>query len=640
MIRAHAAFVLCLGVACFTFARVALADDARPGESERRTLSVAGVEREYYIHYPKGYDRSKPVPLVLMFHGRGGDGLGGMNGYGWPQKANEEGFIAVFPTALGEPRAWLNFGPETDVEFVRQIIDTLESDEAIDPARIYVCGHSSGGTMSYRLACAMPERLAAVGVVAGVIGRNEPSGMVKQSPPKEIVPIIVFHGMEDAVVPYDDEHAKTATYPTLGRVADAVAFWREHGQLNEPIDREVTHDGNIIRETYRGATDRRVYTLYTIVDGSHKWPGQKVARAGPPANQDISATDLIWEFFANHARPARAAAYFPPAGSWETVTPESVGIDSAALAAALDLAGERDSTGVVVTRGGKIVAESYWQDWNEHTSQPIFSATKSMTATLVLMAIEEGKIKGVDQSMADYVPAWKGTDKETITIRHVLSMCSGIKVTLGEDLRATGDMFENTAALPLEHTPGTVWGYNTPVYRMLMRVIELATGESIEAYTKRKLTDPLGMADTAWVTTPIADTDRRNSLYIRSSPRDMARFGLLALRLGDWNGQRLLSRERFAEAVRPSQAMNESYGWLWWTNEGKSVLRPGGRRVESRMWPDCPIDAFAALGAADKKIYIVPSLDLVVTRHGGDAGDGFDNEFLGQITRAVTDAAR
>ena len=92
----------------------------------------------------------------------------------------------------------------------------------------------------------------------------------------------------------------------------------------------------------------------------------------------------------------------------------------------------------------------------------------------------------------------------------------------------------------------------------------------------------------------------------------------------------------FKEAIAPSQELNPSYGYLWWLNGQKSFKQPAGAVREGMLWPDCPPDSYAALGAQDKKIYVVPSLDLVVSRHGGAAGERtFDNELLGRFCRAI-----
>ncbi len=336
--------------------------------------------------------------------------------------------------------------------------------------------------------------------------------------------------------------------------------------------------------------------------------------------------------------------YFPRGKEWETRAPKDAGMDAAAIDDAIKYAAEHNSTGLVIVRGGRLVTEQYWQNWTPETAQPIFSASKSITATLVGMAIEEGKMKGVEQSASAFVPQWKGMPKEAITIRHMLAMTSGIKVGAVRAV-ATVDAFEETAALPLEHKPGTHWAYNTPVYRMLLRMLEHATGESINAYTRRKFA-PLAWQQTSWDCTP-APADKTNCQWCRSCVRDMAKFGLLILRNGQWDGKQLISAKYVKESTRPSQKLNEAYGYLWWLNGGPSFKLPNGRAVEGMMWPDCPPDAIGALGAQDKKIYVVPSLDLVVARHGGAAGvartpgeegggrTSFDNELLGRICRAV-----
>ena len=215
-------------------------------------------------------------------------------------------------------------------------------------------------------------------------------------------------------------------------------------------------------------------------------------------------------------------------------------------------AAEHNSTGLVIVRGGRIVTEQYWQQWTAETVQPIFSASKSVTATLVGMAIEEGKMKGVEQSASAFVPAWKGTPKEAITIRHMLTMTSGIKVGAVRAV-AEVDAFDETAALPLEHKPGEHWAYNTPAYRMLLRMLEQATGENINAYTKRKFA-PLQLQNSSWDCGP-APQDKTNCSWYRSSLRDMSKFGLLILRNGKWEDRQLISQQFVKESTSTSQKL-------------------------------------------------------------------------------------
>ena len=310
---------------------------------------------------------------------------------------------------------------------------------------------------------------------------------------------------------------------------------------------------------------------------------------------------------------------------------------------AVSYAGEHNSTGLVVIHKGRILSENYWKGWTRESSGPIFSASKSIASTLIGMAIEDGKIRGPGQSMADFVPAWRKTSKEAITIGHALSMTSGIKV--GVDAAVAGvDQFEQTAALPLEHEPGTHWAYNTPVYRMLLGVLEKATGEPLPTYTKRKLTAPLGMEHGAWDGLPAGA--KTSWTWFRCSVHDMARFGELILGRGEFQGKRLVGAKWLVEATRSSQQLNPAYGYLWWLNGQNVFQMPAGGLQKGMLWNDCPRDAVGALGAMDKKIFVVPSLQLVVARHGGAVGvqhvlgpnQGFDNQLLGKVCSAVSNS--
>lgn len=335
---------------------------------------------------------------------------------------------------------------------------------------------------------------------------------------------------------------------------------------------------------------------------------------------------------------------YPGSVEWETRSLIEAGIDPQVLEAAVRYAATHHSTGLLILRGERLVTEQYWQQWTPEVSRPIFSASKSLIAILVGMAIEEGLLKGVEQSASAFVPSWKGTSKEAITIRHLLTMTSGLK--LGGALTLPYlDVFERTAALPLEHRPGEHWAYNSSASQMLLRLLEMASGQRLNRYTQRKLA-PLQLHHSSW-DCGLAPNDQLNCTWFRSSLRDMAKLGLLMLRQGRWADRQLIGAAFVKEATSTSQTLNQSYGYLWWLNGKSSFLLPDGRGGYGMLWPDCPPDAFAALGAEDKKIYVVPSLDLVVARHGGPSGvelspgdangprSSFDNELLGRICRAV-----
>lgn len=313
--------------------------------------------------------------------------------------------------------------------------------------------------------------------------------------------------------------------------------------------------------------------------------------------------------------------YFPPTtgDAWETLDPVVAGWDTAALEAALAFAESKDSTAVMILQGGRIVVERYWQGWDLHRSEGIFSASKSVTSFLIGLLVQDGALRLDDPVSRHLGSGWTTApaDKEAlITVRHLLTMTSGL-----------------SEALAYEADAGTTWYYNTSAYHELFRVIEAAAGMSRDQFAQRRLHDPIGMQDAAW-----------RPQRLNASARDMARFGLLVLADGRWDGTPILDHPTYlAEATRPSQSLNPSYGYLWWLNGQSGFVLPGPspRLTAGPLMPDAPADLVAALGAGDKKIYVVPSRGLVVVRHGGPTGDpalaasSFDNVFWRMLLEAA-----
>lgn len=316
-----------------------------------------------------------------------------------------------------------------------------------------------------------------------------------------------------------------------------------------------------------------------------------------------------------------APLYFPPTtgDTWETIDPATAGWDVTKLEEALAYAESKDSTGVLVLQSGRIVVERYWQGWDLHTSEGIFSASKSVTSILVGMLLEDGALTLDDPVALHLGPGWTTApaDKEAlITVRHLLTMTSGLNDNLGYVADA-----------------GTRWSYNTNAYHQLFGVIAAAAGMSRDDFAQARLHDPIGMQDAAW-----------RPQRLNASTRDMARFGLLVLANGIWDGTPILTHPTYlSEALASSQTLNPSYGYLWWLNGKSDFLLPGPNPMlqAGPLMPDAPADLVAALGAGDKKIYVVPSRGLVVARHGGPTGDpalaasSFDNLFWQKLIAAA-----
>jgi polyhydroxybutyrate depolymerase len=302
------------------------AEGASPKESAKLgpgrlllKLTSGGRERTYVLRIPPSYTGQKPLPLVLLLHGRGSRGEQVERYSAMGDKADAEGFILACPDALGDPSTWNAglsggmLGRADDVGFLRDLIDDLSKKLSVDPERIYVAGHSSGAMMSYRLASELSERIAAIGVVAGSVGVRGPRGGVRTIPePEHPVSVIAFHGTADRLVPYDGGASSELGVSFLS-VAESMAFWAKHDGCAAEPRRETSQGGNVITETYSGGKGGSAVVLYTIVGGNHMWPGMRGAALLSPAKEEVSATDLMWDFFTRHPRAKENAAGGNPA---------------------------------------------------------------------------------------------------------------------------------------------------------------------------------------------------------------------------------------------------------------------------------------------------------------------------------------
>jgi len=328
---------------------------------------------------------------------------------------------------------------------------------------------------------------------------------------------------------------------------------------------------------------------------------------------------------------APAAMYFPPVGSdtWETVTPQSLGWDAAKLTEAIDYAGTKNTYGLIILYKGRIVAENYWNGWNKNTVYYIASAGKSVTAFLAGIAQQEGQLNINNKTSTYLGNGWTSAPlakENLITVRHQLTMTTGLEYNVPDDDCIT------PACLTYKADAGSFWFYYNAPYRLVQDVIANATSTNYNTYTKTKLADKIGMKNYTWY---------NYTLWLNS--RDMARFGLLILNKGIWNGNTIMTDQNYFSAMtNTSQNFNQSYGYLWWLNGKPSFMVPTLTTVfPGTLAPAAPPDMISALGKGDKKIYVIPSKDLVVIRHGDDTGDvllgpsSFDNNFWSKLMLAV-----
>jgi len=306
---------------------------------------------------------------------------------------------------------------------------------------------------------------------------------------------------------------------------------------------------------------------------------------------------------------AVALACVPPAWCSDALprlTPAKAGIDSAALDQALeDLGGAPGIYSVLVIRHGAVVAERHWRG-GPQTLHNLASVTKSVTSTLVGLAIDRGLIADVDAPMVDYLPPeLRPGDpaKDAITLWHLLTMTSGLDFdedTEWERWLRTENQAAYILEKPLEAPPGTTYHYNTAASHLLSIVLTEAVGVSTRTFARSVLFDPLGITELRW------ETDRQgydyggHGLWLRTE--DMAKLGVLFLDWGLWRGDRLLSTTWIGQATALQVNLEASfgpledigYGWLWWLDG-------------SLRWP-----VYLAWGWGGQLVFCVPALDLVV----------------------------
>ncbi|MBI5304636.1 MAG: polyhydroxybutyrate depolymerase [Chloroflexi bacterium] len=280
----------------------------KPGDYDR-ALTHAGRERTYTVHLPRGIGDEHSYSLVIVLHGGGGNDDNAARMTGFSALADKEEFIVVYPNGTGRLQdrilTW-NAGnccgyaldnTVDDVGFIRALIEQLQREYPINPQRIYATGISNGGMMSYRLACELSDQLAAIAPVAGALN--------VECKPAQPVAVIAFHGTADQHVLYNGGVPKIQadSHPREDKsVAYAMSFWVKQNQCNTLAQK--SERGKVSTESYTSCRNNADVTLFTLKDFGHAWPrGARGTVWADDPKADISATDVMWEFFKQHPKP-------------------------------------------------------------------------------------------------------------------------------------------------------------------------------------------------------------------------------------------------------------------------------------------------------------------------------------------------
>lgn len=332
----------------------------------------------------------------------------------------------------------------------------------------------------------------------------------------------------------------------------------------------------------------------------------------------------------DETQPTPETMYFPPSdgsNTWESKSVTDLNWNQNAVQPLLDYLELKNTKSFIILVNGRIVMENYFNGHSATTPWYWASAGKTLTATVTGIAQEEGLIN-INNKVSDYLgTGWTSAPlakENLITCKNLLSMTSGLNDALGDDV--------SPANLQYVADAGTRWAYHN-VYVKLQDVVAQASGQTWTNYFNTKLRDRIGMTGGAWI------NNDGLSIYW-STTRNMARFGLLSLNLGKWDGTTIVSSAYFNQATTTSQNLNQAYGYLWWLN-GKNTYRLPGLQLQfnGTLIPNAPNDMYAALGKNDQKIYVVPSMKMVIIRMGEVANpenptfalSGFDNELWDKI---------
>jgi len=338
-----------------------------------------------------------------------------------------------------------------------------------------------------------------------------------------------------------------------------------------------------------------------------------------------------------------------PGVEWATEDPVTAGFDKDKLDAIAARAEAGASNCFLVSRHGKIVDERYWKKATPDTAQEVFSATKSYTSTLVGIAQDEGKLKVTDKASA-YIPEWAGTPSTDVTVENLLKNDSGrhwdAKTDYTDMTIRAKDKTAFAIGLGQDAPPGTVWAYNNSAIQTLSAVLKSATGVDASTYAQDKLLAPIGMAHSTLKRD--ASGGSLTFMGLSSTCRDMARFGYLMLRKGNWDGKQIVPAAWVEAATgRSSQKLNAAYGCLWWLNRKGPIASPlqpttgeaGGDQKDGQLVPGAPEDMYFALGFGNQIISVDPGSDTVVVRLGPGRAPAGSGPFTQKDTAAVvTDA--
>jgi polyhydroxybutyrate depolymerase len=242
------------------------------------TVTSSGLERSYRLHVPKSYRTAKRAPLVLVLHGASGNAGRVEIRYHWDALSDRDGFFVAYPQGIRDQwNAALDARAVDDVRFLTALIDHLVRTLRVDSRRVYVAGMSNGGAMTYRIGCALPDRIAAIAPVEAWNPGCRPTRPVS---------MVAVHGLADHQVSFTSAQ-------------QSVSAWRAYDGC--PVDARIQRVGPVTHSVWAPCALATAVELYAVAGSGHEWPGSSPPLAGhDPPSPDLDATQVIWHFFRQH----------------------------------------------------------------------------------------------------------------------------------------------------------------------------------------------------------------------------------------------------------------------------------------------------------------------------------------------------
>ncbi len=293
------------------------------GSNHKTSFKFDSLNRTFKIHLPPFYNKSLQLPLVIVLHGRGGNGKSMIliTRKGFNKLADKDGSIVVYPDGIElnwndgrmdeEANDRAHRENIDDVGFISALIDFMIKNYNIDKKRVYITGLSNGAIMAYRLACELSEKITAIAPVDG----NIPYLISGECCPSRPVSVLAINGINDPLVPFEGGEIYSASHRVkLGKVLsvdESIEFWINRDKcsitpvVTEEPDRDPRDGTRVTRKQYINEIDGTEVVLYAINGGGHTWPGgiqyEPVWIIGKTC-RDIDANEVIWTFFKKHSR--------------------------------------------------------------------------------------------------------------------------------------------------------------------------------------------------------------------------------------------------------------------------------------------------------------------------------------------------